>query len=77
MQELRLELTDELMAKIAEAAKGCLVTPEHWATCTLSAIFRDEKGWAQKALPVLVPVLEGAARSLKQFMASESRHEED
>ena len=72
MKELNLEVTDELMEEIEAAAKASLVTPSHYATCRLSMIFREKKPWCQQALPLLVPVLESLAGTLRNLMASQT-----
>lgn len=73
MKELNLQVTDELMAEIEASAKFCLVTPEHYATCKLSQLFRKEPSkWAQW-LPEAIPVLESLAGTLKNLLASQSK----
>jgi len=73
MKELRLEVTDDLMEKIEKEARFCLVSPEHYATCRLSMIFREKKPWGDQILPILAPMLENLAGTLKNFMASQSQ----
>lgn len=60
MARLEIEITDKLMDEIEAAAKRDLVTPEHWAACRLSMIFRD------KGLPEWVIILPPALRNIAQ-----------
>lgn len=70
MKELRIQLTDELAKEIETAAKACLVTPEHYATCRLSQIFRrTHPNW----LPMVAPILENMATAIRGMIASESK----
>lgn len=60
MAKLEIEITDELMGEIEAAAKKDLVTPEHWAACRLSVLFRDKEfpKWATLASPLLQAVIQ-------------------
>lgn len=69
MPKLELEVTEELMRKIDEAAKESLVTPSHWATCRLKDMFL--KGSA-KWLPMLPPLLRNLALTLEHMIAEET-----
>lgn len=75
MKELNLQVTDELMGKIEQEAKYCLVTPEHYATCRLSMIFREKRPWGAQLLPTLAPVLESLAANFRDIMASQTEAE--
>ncbi len=66
MPKLELEVTEELMGKIEEAAKEDRVTPSHWATCVLSSIFRKKKKW----MPLITPILRSLADSLEALNQS-------
>ncbi len=67
MPKLELEVTEELMRKIEEAAKESLVTPSHWATCMLKDLFL-KKG-SPKWLPAVPPILRNLADTLEHVIA--------
>jgi len=68
MPELKLEVTEELMRKIEEAAKENLVTPSHWATCMLKSLFlkRPSSPW----LVALPPIVRHLADTLEDAMCA-------
>ena len=67
MPKLELEVTEELMRKIEEAAKESLVTPSHWVTCKLKDLFL-KKG-SLKWLPAVPPILRNLADTLEHMIA--------
>ena len=70
MPKLELEVTEELMAKIVEAATKNLVTPSHWATSMLKSLFL-EKG-KTKWLPAMPPILRNLADTLEHMLAEKT-----
>ena len=67
MPKLELEVTEELMRLIEEAAKGSLVTPSHWATCKLKDMFleRPNSQW----LPLVPSILRNLASTFEAMLA--------
>lgn len=74
MPELKLEVTEELMRQIEVAAKECLVTPEHFATCRLSSIFRKKESPAW--LPALAPFFRNIASAIEGMIAEKTEKAE-
>ena len=68
MARLELEVTEELMRKIEEAAKESLVTPPHWATCKLKDFFLEPS--SPKWLPTMPPILRNLASTLEAMIAA-------
>jgi len=75
MPKLEIEVTDELMDKIQEAAKECLVSPEHWATCRLSDTLRKKKqpDW----ISFLSPLFRSLAQTLEIVTEDDSNIEDE
>jgi len=73
MPKLELEVTEELMRKIEEAAKESLVTPSHWATCKLKDNFleKEKPMW----LPAMPPILRNLASTLEAMIADQVEKE--
>lgn len=67
MPKLELEVTEELMRKIEEAAKESLVTPSHWVTCNIKDIFVKKE--SPKWLPALPSILRNLASTLEAMIA--------
>ena len=64
---LELEVTEELMRKIEEAAKESLVTPSHWATCKLKDIFieKPSPAWLS-AMPSILRNIAGTLEAIQK-----------
>jgi predicted transcriptional regulator len=75
MPKLELEVTEELMRKIEVAAKECLVTPEHFATCKLSMLFREKESPAW--LLMLAPFFRNIASAMEGILAEKTEKKEE